>query len=202
LLITPPGIYALGFLIGFIWGKLKQVVPKLTFSIDGILELFKGVYGSLVDLYFEISDNFNEFIKEHPKLQNFIDRTTNIIDEFKNKTFGEIFKTTKLYTIYKRLEKLGVINILKGVYDIAKGYFKWIIDHPKISAMLYGGASVIKEASTLLNMAKMISLPLRGGIISGIIALACGFATQTVTTGVISMFDGTADMKNATWALR
>jgi hypothetical protein len=98
LLFTPPGMYALGFLLGFIWGKLKQMIPSLTFSVDGVIKLFKALYGAAMKLYKELEEKLDEFLADHPNLDKLWEGAKNLNEKAKwEGSYWEAFKTTEIY---------------------------------------------------------------------------------------------------------
>ena len=135
LLLTPMGMYALGFLIGFIWTKVKKLFPhNITFSIDGLITFFKNILESIFDFYDTIKKSINEVIEQNPLLSDVKERLKKFRESWKENGFVGAIKETDLY---KAIKESNLFKIAKKIYDITTSFITWVCDHPTISAFLF-----------------------------------------------------------------
>lgn len=207
ILLSPPGMYALGFLIGFIWQKIKNVLPQGEFSMVGIIELIKNFVHGVVENYKNVVDAMvdgidrviypiQKQIDNNYYLRNLKYEIINFKDEINNKGLIGAIKNTPMY---KFLSNNFIWQTLTTLYKVGEKFISWIGEHPTISAFLFSAAEGLKYSSLIKNLIKNVKIPITGGsIFNLLIGLVAGHTTYTVAEGVKSMF-GSSDMKTASW---
>jgi putative salt-induced outer membrane protein YdiY len=60
---------------------------------------------------------------------------------------------------------------------------------------MYNTVRIIK------NMASMVRIPFKGGLLGGLVALGAGYATQAATEAVIGIFSGESSLSSASWKM-
>ena len=200
ILLTPIGMYSLGFFLGFVWIKLKKLMSKIGWvalleDIGNILPVLQNIYKTIIEnageTFSKLRQEFDKFREDH---KEFLDKSEKVfmdIGEFITSLFSKDKKIsdTKLgQDIIIGIEKMKTkwwYKSLKWLGEVGKSVFEAIQNHPLISSILFGGA----ELYILLREIKFIG-PFVPGEISmwrSLIGGAIGSGVEYVTT---SIFEG------------
>jgi hypothetical protein len=73
------------------------MIPGLTFSVDGVIKLFKALYGWAIKIYRDIEEKIDEFLNDHPKIYSAYENVKKFVKTWKEEGFKNAFKKTNLY---------------------------------------------------------------------------------------------------------
>ena len=73
LLLTPQGMYAIGFLVGFIWKKIKNLLLPFDDNDLSVFDIIKSIYSEVIEGYGIIKKTIDEWLEDHPTINSVIE---------------------------------------------------------------------------------------------------------------------------------
>lgn len=198
-LLTPIGIYSVGFIIGFIWEKLKKILPFYNEDIS-LLENIKIIWSDILNIYNIVNNSIKEWIDNHPKISSAITKAgedfTTVIEAFKTGNYKLLEDTNTVNYIETTIDKIENslwFRPIKIAYMAMSGIItsisEFIINHPTLSLTLFG------IAETFLNLSPFFRVisPIKGHLgrsIAG--AFAAGILEHSIDS-IFGAFDSRGD---------
>ena len=212
ILFTPQGMYALGFLLGFLWKKIEQMIPKL--MIPKLINIDKLI----PDDIFNSNSQFNFMDK-------FINSVYDVFDFLLNKLFMASYKLEDKYPIFKRFRKniqtfldtvsedgLGeaiknllpikwmvdffsdeflVTTIIK-LMEISKKFINFLFENQELAEFLIGTHATATFTSKVFSLLKPFKV-IKGGFWATLLGSVTSYATYHATNSIMDMFNHATD---------
>jgi hypothetical protein len=151
-LLTPQGMYALGFLLGFLWKKIEYTIKEIKIdliddeTLDKIIPDFTKYLSKFIDSLYDFID----------KIVGIIDNVLKPIDECLNNLglekypvfrrmrldmieywdriltdglFKTILNTEPIKSIVDFINNSGILTLIQNVYEFAKKFGEWLFKH-------------------------------------------------------------------------
>jgi hypothetical protein len=151
-LLTPQGMYALGFLLGFLWKKIEYTIKEIKIDLIDDKKLDK-IIPDVTKYLIKFIDSFYDFID---KIVGIIDNVLKPIDECLNNLglekypvfrrmrldmieywdriltdglFKTILNTEPIKSIVDFINNSGILTLIQKVYEFAIKFGEWLFKH-------------------------------------------------------------------------
>lgn len=182
-LLTPQGLYALGFLLGFLWKKLLDIFPfhKSNYTKH---DFFIDFYQLLINLLVKIRIKTERIRNKFPILNSAIDGIISILQNFQEKGIIETIKTSEWYQNTKSF--LRSFSIIISACELFATVISWFAANPTFTSIFF----TTKAASNFFGYIKRIKKQVPGAkdFFAVVLASIGAEVTHGVTTSVMSMF--------------
>lgn len=189
-LLTPSGMYALGFMVGLIWTKLRKLMPENAFSIDGMLNFIKMI----VMQFKNITDIFEEFMIRHPGIPKFFRDTKEFFVTLFNEGWDKVKTTTE---IGRWINRWLIDNwVIKSLITVGKWIVKlgmFFVKHPITTSLIFGTAKAIGFINKVRGFLRLFGFNLKGGVFGGLMSAMIFGATKSVVSGLFKPFSEYTD---------
>lgn len=204
-LLTPIGIYSVGFILGFIWKKLKKILPFYNEDLS-LIENIKILWNDILKVYGIIKNGIKEWIDKHPTIsktiQNIGEDFGTIIQAFKTGDVKAIKDTHTVQYIQHTIENIENswwFAPIKLAYTSMSGIIttisQFIIDHPKLSLTLFGIAKTFLSLSPFFRFIG----PIKGGIGKFMAGAFAAGILEHVVDSIFGAFQGRNDEGLTFW---
>lgn len=194
LLLTPQGMYTIGFLVGFIWQKIKNLLLPFNDNDFSVFDIIKSIYSEVIEGYGFIKKTINEWLEDHPTINSVIEGAIYDIS-----TLFEALITGNYKLLSSTNTSIGIEHIksmIKGIYNstwfapirltvkLLKGIGEFVIQHPMLSSMLYG----LSEFFWTLHNIHELVWPVRGHFFKGLAGSLISYGIGEGINAFSSMF--------------
>ena len=194
LLLTPQGMYAIGFLVGFIWKKIKNLLLPFDDNDLSVFDIIKSIYSEVIEGYGIIKKTIDEWLEDHPTINSVIKGAISDISTlFEALVTGnyKLLSTTNIAIGIQHVESMikGIYNSawfapIKLTVNLLKSIGEFIIEHPKISSMLYGLSEFFWGLRSITNLV----WPIRGNFFKGLAGSLISYGIGEGINAFSSMF--------------
>lgn len=207
ILFTPQGMYALGFLLGFLWNKIEQMIPKLKipklisdeeidklipddiFNLETIFKFVDGVYDIFENIYCNINEFGLKLENKYPIIKKIRHNINHFFDNIQHKglieTFKELTIVKNMIDLYKNSSLFSVIEF---AIDTTLKFGQWIYENQEFAEFLLGIRTATLFSSSAFNLLQKFKLTKTGGFLPGLLGAISSFVSYKTTDAIMNMF--------------
>ena len=205
ILFTPQGMYALGFLLGFLWKKIEQMIPKLMipklisneeidklipdviFNLEPIFNLVDGIY-DILDLLLNKMFNYTDQLEnKYPFLKSVKWSINTFLNNVAEKGFVNAFKDIEIIKqVTDFVSNDLFLTSLVGFLTLTEKFITFLYEHQEIAEFLLGVHGVYKMTNLFNTLAPF---KIKGNFFSSLLGSMAAYTTYTITDNIMSGFE-------------